>query len=802
MGVATAVAVVSALLWAQQGTGGSVPSLPPVGGDPVYRAIEIRVEPENAFTAVPAETYLYHLRTRAKSADGRSWRSYDERELLQDFDRLWATGFLDDLRIEVSDSPFPNGAAGRHVTFVLTERDRVKFVSFQGTGRLTTADIDARLQERDLVIHPDTFLDASRLRSIAGVVRTLYNEHGYRQANVAVETTPVEGSPRTVAVVFRVTEGPRTRVLETTFPGHGEVSEAALRGTLKHTKGPGLFTFMTGGSVFSNEAFDEDAALVQEYLRDRGYVAAIVGQPQLTVVEESLAGDVQWVRVEVPIETGPRYRVGTVTFAGNEKVDSAVLAHVFRKIEPGEFYRHQDFEDARTKLQELYGATGYLDFSAYPDLQPVVEADVPTVNVTITVTEGEQYVVNRIDVSGNTTTRDDVIRREIMLVEGGTFNTEALRVSLRRLNQLGFFKPIEDGESVAITPVPGNERSVDIRLKVEEENRNQISFGLGVSQVDGFFGNVGFQTSNFLGRGETVSLSLQRGQTASNYQIAATRSYIAGRPIGAGVTAFSTKLDYQDGTGTVYYSEVRQGGSLSLSMSRGFLRYGLQLARESINTQLLNSFTSATGLRDGRYEEARLSPSMTYNTVDHPVFPRRGLRLSGSVDLAGGWLGGTLRYIRPEGEAQGYLPLGRRFAIGGRVTSGALRPYGETDALPYYRRYFLGGETSIRGLEVRTVGPYNDNNQPAGGDKFVLFNAELSVDLLPMARLLAFHDAGQAFAERERIDLRHLRTSTGLELRVMMPVINAPIRLIYSWNIYRDSFQPAHGFRFAIGSTF
>ena len=178
------------------------------------------------------------------------------------------------------------------------------------------------------------------------------------------------------------------------------------------------------------------------------------------------------------------------------------------------------------------------------------------------------------------------------------------------------------------------------------------------------------------------------------------------------------------------------------------------------------------------------------------------MRLTGSATFAGGWLGGSVNYLRPEAEAVIYRPHFSRTALGLRGQVGWIRPFGETRLLPYYQRFFLGGETQIRGVNVRTVGPVDESNRAIGGNKFVLFNAEYYVDIGGPLRFLLFYDAGQSFLEGQNLNLRNLRTSTGAELRFIMPVLNVPFRLIYAFNLSRDAFQPPRTFKFAVGTTF
>ena len=202
--------------------------------------------------------------------------------------------------------------------------------------------------------------------------------------------------------------------------------------------------------------------------------------------------------LEIPVTEGTRYRVDKFDFAGNDKVPADVLRPLF-KMKTGDYYNEKRVRDGLREDREIYGAGGHFEMTPLPEFEP----DGDKVNVTIRINEGKQYFVNRITFLGNTTTRDNVIRREMRLYENGVFNTEALKFSVRRLNQLGYFKPLEDQKNIQIDKTPGADNKVDVSLKLEEQNRNQLSFGAGVSQYDGVFGQLSFSTANFMGRGET-----------------------------------------------------------------------------------------------------------------------------------------------------------------------------------------------------------------------------------------------------------------------------------------------------------
>jgi outer membrane protein insertion porin family len=270
------------------------------------------------------------------------------------------------------------------------------------------------------------------------------------------------------------------------------------------------------------------------------------------------------------------------------------------------------------------------------------------------------------------------------------------------------------------------------------------------------------------------------------------------------------------GANDVGYSEVRSGFTLTAAkpvfrFSRIALSYGYEVIEVAASQEILNSLDSTSGvgvplfnpyLDEGRHTESRVTPSFLLNSVDNPLRPRRGIKLSLSLPVTGGPFGGTTNYIKPEAEAVAYLPVTGRTGFGLHASGGMIRTFGSTNLLPYYVRYFLGGETQIRGVDIRTVGPTDKDNRAIGGNRFVLFNAEYYLDWFGPVRALLFHDAGQAYSETQSLDLTRLRTSSGIEARFMMPVLNVPFRLVYSWNLYRDTFQKPRGFRFAVGTTF
>jgi outer membrane protein insertion porin family len=739
----------------------------------------------------------------------------DERRLKDDFRRLWDTGFLDDMRLDVLD-----GATGKTIVFTVKERKRIQIVDYRGSKALTTSNIEDKLKEKEAAIRLDSFYDPAKARRVEAIIREMLTEKGRPFATVKHDAKAVGGAGQQVS--FIIDDGPKAKVREVEFTGNTVFDDGKLRGAVKSIKPAGFWnlSWLGGKSTYTEAKWTEpekgDRARLQEFYLNRGYVTATIGEPKLTYTDGKSGlfkkKPVKWVKVEIPVTEGDQYRVGEIKFDGL-KILREDYVKALLTMEPGEVYKEKQFKKAYEKLRDAYGSLGYFQWTVLTDRKPDPARKV--VDVTVKMDEDKQYFVSRIRFTGNDTTRDKVIRREVYLNEGDVFNTEALKLSIRRINQLGYFKPME--QPPQIQPSDAGENKLDLVFKVEEQNRNQFTFGGGVSGLEGTFVNASFSTANFLGAGETFQISAQSGRRTKNYQISVTEPYLFDRPITAGIDLFDRRITYETFENVVGYKQASRGGSLLVGLpigrfTRGFVNY----AYEIIDIEGLDALLGDDPANpddgpildplffgeEGRRRESRLTPSIVHNTVDNPYTPRSGIKLQSTFQLAGGFLGGTVNYYRPEVEAVVYIPHLRRTALGMRAQAAYIQPYGDTTQLPYYQRFFLGGETQIRGFNIRSVGPLDANNRALGGNKYALFNAEYYVDIGGPLRFLFFFDGGQAFLEDEKIDIKKFRASTGAELRFIMPVLNVPFRLIYAFNPYRDSFQDKSTFKFAVGTTF
>ena len=473
-----------------------------------------------------------------------------------------------------------------------------------------------------------------------------------------------------------------------------------------------------------------------------------------------------------------------------------------------------------------------------------------------------QYFINRITFVGNTTTHDNVIRRELRLVEDGIFNTEALKYSVKRLNQLGYFKPLEAGKDISVDKTPGETNKVDVKLKLEEQNRNQISFGAGVSEFEGFFGQASFQTSNFLGRGESLTVSLSAGSRAQNYTLAFTEPFLFDRNMTGSVNLYRSDVRYigqftQRSAGGVVGFGYPLGG-----FTRLFTNYSYEQRPRHRDQHALHRSAGAGAqpvparfAADRRQRRAHHQQGHAERRAQHgrsADLPEPGRPLYGRRSI---WPASAATPLL-QAVARRHLVLaaeraGCRSACA-RSASTSTRISGSQD-LPIFQKLFLGGEYSVRGFDIRSIGPQDPvTGLVLGGNKSLLFNIEQNFNIMSQFRIILFYDAGQvrdvgaavrvqgnadaarrsaaadALRPEPRVDSVARSASAGsarsrdhqhdgqrvqdldrVEARLFMPVINVPFRLIFAYNPQRagvlgNDLQPqkAFQFRFAVGTTF
>jgi outer membrane protein insertion porin family len=848
-------------------------NLPPAGSGPVLWIYGPCFEEQGGASVIEPETYLYYIKLKPSRPSQNEWTPWDaaaERQVLEDFKALWGTNFLENLWIESQDYTFPNGVVGKIITYHMEERQRVKIVDYVGTKEIEVSKVNERLKDLMSEIRLDTFIDPALVRRVSGVVRDMLKEKGFQNAEVTPEIVPLPGSPKIIHLTFHMSEGPKVKIRRIVFTGNKVMSPRQLRKAMKNNKAMWFLSWITGRGTFQETGFDEDADRISALYKEHGYIRANVGAPEQRFLGDSKDKKTRFIELRVPVTEGARYKVGDVDITGNTVVKGEFLKPLF-KLKEGDWYNEKNLRKGLEKAREVYGSAGYWEFTGFPDFKfrddPTPGEEIPesiaaplpaVVDVTMHMQEGTRYFVNRITFVGNTTTHDTVIRREMNLVEDNVFDTEALKYSVKRINQLGYFKPLEEGKGIDVNKVTNETGKVDVRIKLEEQNRNQISFGAGVSQFEGFFGQLSFQTSNFLGRGESLTLSLQAGSLAQNYTLGFTEPFLFDRNLTAGAQLFKQEIHYLN-----QFTQTTTGGTVTFGVpvGRGFTRFFTNYSYQRVRVSDINSvYTDPTVLRRNPFLQdslligqggeriiSKITPSLVHNTVDNPIFPTQGRRLTLALDIAG--LGGNVSYYEPTVEGAYFWRQNSRMNLGLHSTLQYIHQFEGSLTLPIFSKLFLGGEYSVRGFDVRSIGPSDPvTGLVLGGDKSLLFNVEQSFVIAGPVRAILFYDAGQvrgpgqSFGWHEDIlqqvvpagpvlidpsaplqlvnpniqpvfqvvgQQSAFKTSTGVEVRFFMPVLNVPFRLIFYYDPQRggvldNSLQPQQpfGFRFAVGSTF
>jgi outer membrane protein insertion porin family len=452
-------------------------------------------------------------------------------------------------------------------------------------------------------------------------------------------------------------------------------------------------------------------------------------------------------------------------------------------------------------MGEVFRDFGYV----YAQIIPVENLDPKNkiVNVTFNINEGEVAYLNRLEFRGNIYTKDKVIRREMIIREGDRFSFNMFKNSILRIKQLGLVDLEKDPD---IKPNPDDPTKMDVQVNVKEMQRNNIQFTAGYSGYEGTFVAFSYSTVNFLGAGETLELAAQQGKLVKNYSFGFTEPYLFDKPITAGFNIYDRKTDY-----STYglYKQLTKGIDLSLGtrlfgMWRANLTYTVQ--RIEMDYPQGSYYASYYGAMTGKYFENSVTPMIWRSTVDSPLTPTHGTSYSASFKYAGNFLGGAVDMIKPMLDFTHYRPvLGRgpkAHVIGLHAEYGFLKTL-HGSQVPYWERFFLGGERSIRGYEVYTIGPRDVSGYMLGGEKQLVLNAEYIIPVGGPLYAIFFYDRGNTVAYGSSLAWKDMYSSAGIEARLFIPALRVPFRLIFAYNnkkiLATDS---DFAFRFAVGTTF
>ncbi|MEP0772827.1 MAG: outer membrane protein assembly factor BamA [Acidobacteriota bacterium] len=766
-------------------------------------------------TTITADTVEYYLGISAGDP-------FDAEAIAKSFRRFWDSGLVEDLLIEKEE--IEPGKV--RVIVRLRERPIVKEWKFEGNKKLSTTTLREKLDAAGVTLRRNVPLRISELNRARQALAEAYAADGYASAVIVPEISDEAGHLRTVT--FRIDEGGKVRIGRISFDGNERFSDWRLRRALKKTKQKSLLRPFGKKLIWSRENWGEDSENLKKFYLNRGYKDIVVGEPRTELVARRPEAETQKKKkfatlVTIPVQEGRQFRMGQLSLSGATVFENDQLLSLY-ETRPGKVYNHSRIEAGNEAVRTLYNSRGYIYAYTNQVLQNGAEPDV--VDVTVKIYEGDRYRLGRLEFTGNTKTQEKVLRREFRLFEGDWMDMTAFRRSVFKVNQLGYFKLAEDPLEFKFDE---QAKLVNVTIKGQEVGRTDIQFGAGYSELDHFFFQFMFNTRNFMGRGETLGVSLSSGRRADSYSITFSEPYFLDRRMVIGGSIFKQKLDLTT------YLQDRKGLTALWGVSVGdfsqvtFLyAYDDTVAKEVVARLITPDFPNPPPRRrplpppykDMPFAEtyfatfagvtSSVTPAFFIDSRDDPFDPNQGLSLSTRLKVAGGILGGEFDYVRPEAAVAYFYPLRRRYVLAANLEGGRAIPFGG-GALPYWERYRIGGERSLRGFPVYRVFPRDkstgepylaENGAPEGGDRYLQLNLEYQIRLGGPLKFILFTDIGNNWHERQGWELSNYRHSAGAELRIFLPIFQAPLRFIYSKPIKKFKDDPFESFTFSIGTTF
>ena len=815
---------------------------------------------------------------------------YDEVALERDFMALWNTGFLDDVRLEVADAPDGN----KIITFYVREKKLVRSIDYKGLSSVEQSDVLDAFKKEKVGLTIESQYDPVMIKHAEVVLQELLAAHGKMFATVRHRTRNIP--PNSVALTFIVVEGPKVKLGDIAFSGNTVFSDSQLVRSMKYSRPSGAPPwFYWFHKTYDKDRIEADLENIRDLYRDHGYFFALPKEPETKMVDTGRRwpfffwswGAGKRVDIKIGIEEGAQYRLGTFHIRGNKLFPEARLATVLG-MKQGDLFSLSKVRKAIENYTKLYGNWGYINFTASPDIEPDNKRKV--INLALDFEEDDQFRVHRIEFSGNTKTRDKVIRRELLLDEGGIFSSQMWEYSVLKMNQLGFFDEIKK-EDYDIKQ-NAKDKTVDVLVKVKEKGKNSIGLSGGISGLAGNFVGLNYATNNFLGLGATLSLGLQWGTFQKMYSFGFTEPYLFDKPVTAGFTVFKSDYNYNQIRQLAIYSGVNpkllaqsQYGQFygqnftqnsdgftmfaSYPLRRSFARLGLTYSLSSSSLQAFSTasesyfqainFSGLTGPNSlTGIITSQIMPTYLYSTINSSWTPTKGKYLYAAISFSGSAIGGNVNTIRPVMEAKYFRPVrnvrsDHPTAIGFRLLASTVIGYGGR-VVPPFSRFYIGGEEDVRGFDIRTVSPMafyptvvsvcnrdnngnpitgtNQNGQSTGscgsstsfpinspifpgGDTEIVANFEYRVPIMGSNVSLAyFVDGGMNMIlwpnqlklatgalsniesnypyfpiprELKPVSVTNFRprTSTGLDLQVLLPIVNAPIHIFYGFNMTR-----------------
>ena len=676
----------------------------------------------------------------------------------------------------------------------------------QGDGVKVIVQVQTRLIAREIVIEGSERIKAQKLRKEIKLklnqpireedleearekIIEVYQSHGFTDVSVQFRVDPIDPTHGTARVVYTVNEGAKGAVAQINFEGNAHVSTWRLRKEMK-TKRQTIVAFLDKSGRLDEAQLQQDMDSLREWYQNHGFIDVEMKDVRR---ERNAKGK---LTITIVIAEGPQYHVRNLTISG-EKVAKEEGLLVLLKMKAGSVYSPKQLHDDAKAVADAYGSGGYVDLVITPESTP---AGPGLVDVHYKIEEGERSYLNRVDIQGNTRTKDKVIRREVLVAPGDVFNTVRVDTTKKRLENLGYFSKVETYPED--TGVPGRK---DLTILVQEKRTGSLSLGGGFSTVEQLVGTAELTQGNFdlfnwpsfTGGGQKFRLRLSYGSVSKNFLLNIVEPYFLDRRLSLSGSLFYSEADYL----SVDYNQRNYGFSFEFRKPLTSFMYA-SLAYQLQNVDIYNVSSTAPPdiqLQQGTFTESKIYGSLVFDRRDNPLLTRAGQRITYSPYIAGGFLGGDTQIYGWDVEGSQYFPLkwDTILLFNGEIAS--VDTWGNGAFVPIFERLYLGGANNLRGFPFREVGP-QQNGEPIGGQSMARLTVEWTFPIIEKARGALFYDSGFVNADPWKFDFSHLASDIGAGIRINLPI--GPMRLDYGYPIERAGYHGGGHFNFSVGYQF
>jgi outer membrane protein insertion porin family len=705
----------------------------------------------------------------------------DDDRASQAIKALYATGFYSDVRLEVENDVL--------VVFVV-ERPAIALIEINGAKEFSKDNLKDGLKSAG--ISESKIFDRSVLDRAEKEIKRQYTSRGFYSSKVTTTVTPLERNR--ISLAFNIEEGDASRIVDINIIGNKAFSESTLLKEFEQTTS-GWFTFFTKDDQYSKQKLGGDLEKLRSYYTNRGYLDFNIESTQVSITPEK-----DKIYITIVVNEGEVYKISDIKFAGELKISEAEMRSLLL-FKPGEVFSRQKVVDSIKAITDRLGNDGY----SFSNVNPVPERDAAakTASFTMFVDPGRRVYVRRINVQGNSRTRDEVIRREMRQLEAGWYSIDKINRSKERLERIGFFEEV----TVDTPSVPGSNDQVDLNVTVKERNTGSLQFGVGYgSGPDRLTVSASVSQANIFGTGNQLSFRINNSQVSRAYEVSYLNPYWTVDGISRGFDFYERELNTADlntgdfrsraaGAGLRFGVPVTEFDTVNFGLGWERTRISLDEFSPSRYFDYVGSFGTAS-------DTVRGSIGYSRDTRDSIYFPNRGFLLE--IGLEAGLPGGDLKYYRGQARAQYLRPIWGPIVASVNAELGWAEGYGGKP-LPFFKNFYAGGVDSVRGYQSGTIGPRDINGEYIGGNKRLVGNVELlfplpGVKAEKSVRLSVFTDFGYVWSEDQRLLLGDLRRSAGIAVSWFSPV--GPLKFSLAKPFGSKPTDRLERFQFLLGKVF